>query len=135
MTDMWPTSITEPTTVTPPIAVLKKAAMELSKKTNGLLTGHIETAAAFPTLPGSSDLTHAFFIVATALNEYQYKLLDVRHGINLYPANVHPREGLPNDLNRKAENPEKLERALQEVFASPKVVEIVQSLLAQSKAA
>lgn len=78
--DLWPDL--NPLVVLTPAAMLKVQAAALSRKTNGLLQGLVETRSY------NGEIYHQLFVVVPALENYRYTLLTVHHSPNLYPVFV-----------------------------------------------
>ncbi len=66
-----------------PTVVLKEQGELLKQKTKGLLVCHVPRDRE-----SGTDISGAFFIVAPALGEYRYKVLDFSYGLGIYPAHV-----------------------------------------------
>ena len=112
-----------------PTTVLKEQAGSLSSATNGVLRGKV----------GIDRTTNRFeivlSIVAPALNNYEFNVVYVRHGIEVYPADVkasYPVDKGGNWLQCKTEDA--LVIALASILGSAKVKRVIQSLVSQSKA-
>jgi hypothetical protein len=75
--------------------------------------------------------------VAPALDHYRYRLFYVKHGELAYPVDIYCDviEGREDDgYYMSPDSPEGFIAALQNVLRAPKTVEIIRSLIAQSKA-
>ena len=79
--DLWPDI--EQSQVVPPVAILREQAALLGKKTNHLLEGRVVS-----TNTGYGGFVHSFYIVAPTLDDYEYKLFQIEHGVNLYPVDT-----------------------------------------------
>lgn len=117
--------VIEEASVKPPIAVLKELAQELANKTQGLLIGKVEQN--FYSNP-VFDLE--FYIAAPSLNNYEYKVFEIKHDFNFYPLEVIPPSKEPN---KKAKNQDELEEILKSIISSPQVKRVINGLLAQIK--
>lgn len=114
--------------VKPPVAILKEQAAGLEKLTKGILTGEVAVSQPY----GAIHLD--FRIVAPALAGYEYSLLTAQHSVEMYPVKVSPAWGSYSD-QIDCNDSDEFESALAEIFTSTKARRIIQSLLAQSKAA
>jgi hypothetical protein len=124
--DLWPEI--EQTQVVPPVAILREQAALLGQKTNYLLQGRVQT-----TVDLHGRFVHSFYIVAPALDDYTYKLFEVKHDANQYPVEADSlgRTGpLTVDLNSE----QQLLDHIRKILNSDKTKRVVGSLLAQVKA-
>src|SRR5207248_2243339 len=80
--NLWPSDLGT-TKIAAPSTILKAQGAQLARITQGLLVGIVMTS----TLP-DSQFAHRFVIEAPTLGYYRYGLLTVRHGIDLYPAEI-----------------------------------------------
>ena len=91
------------TAITPPIVILREQAALLGERTKGLVRGEIESRTEplekvedyLDQAISPNELVthvHTMYVVAPALDNYQYALLSVRHDFQAYPchANFHP---------------------------------------------
>jgi hypothetical protein len=123
--NLWPDDVVE-TEVLTPLAIMKYQAGILKEKTNGLLCAEVRTDDE------SERVTHTFEIVASALENYRYKLFVVFHAMDMvYPASViaeclHiPGEGWP-----QASTQDELLNLIFEVLNSNDAKSVRNSLLA-----
>ncbi|KJV07592.1 hypothetical protein [Methylocucumis oryzae] len=116
-------------TVKPPLAVLKELGQELEKRTQGLLVGSVEQRTI--RTPYGDNFSIEFDITAPALNNYCFHVLTISHDFDLYPLKIEDRRGEYKD----ADNQDKLEQALKEIFSSSEVKKAINGLLAQIKSA
>lgn len=79
--DLW--GEISPVQIRTPVAILKEQAALLGAKTNRLVEAVVDTTAI-----GNGTFEHSFSLVAPALDNYRYRLLTIRHGVELYPINV-----------------------------------------------
>jgi hypothetical protein len=131
--DLWPAGVGT-STIVPPLAILRRQAVALGERTQGLLEGQVETFTK------GDEFTQVFYIVAPSLS-YRYKLFEVRHGVLGYPVfftnegrrPVFPRFGTgPAPL--KLDTPDEFVEWLRQVLDSDEIKRVVGSLLSQVKA-
>lgn len=130
--------------VKPPIAVLKELAQGLEKRTAGLLVGEVTQDYR------NSKFCLQFYIRAPSLNNYSYKVFEIRHDLSFYPLriestdqNIFKATKSSLDLDESfeeyrymdAKDQEELEEILKTIFSSPEVKKVINGLLAQSKSA
>jgi hypothetical protein len=127
--DLWPEI--EQTRVVPPVAILREQAALLGKKTNHLLEGQVKSRIAF-----EGGFLHTFSIVAPALDGYEYKLFEVKHGPDQYPVEADAPESTgPLTASLVSLNSEQeLLDYIRKILNSDKTKKILGSLLAQVKA-
>jgi hypothetical protein len=124
--DLWPTEITVSGPV-PPVAILRGQAAHLAEKTKGLVTADVRSVPE-----GGDQFVYAFDLVAPALDDYRYMLFVIRHGVSLYPVELHATR-LRQEPWRAA-NPDEFTRVLKEVLSQEATLQVVRSLIAQSTA-
>lgn len=123
--NLWPEDIADVKT-TPPLTILRTQASNLDDKTGMLVRATIESVAE-----RTNSFMHSFLLVAPSLGNYTTRLFRVRHGVHFYPLEILTDLDGPNF---RAASQEDLVRALAEIFRSPPVKKMVQSLIAQSRA-
>lgn len=142
--NLWGTLPIEPS-VLAPVAILKQPGEYLARATNGLLTvatsvndspdidwpdgrlqNHVKIIASRP--PNEFRVT--MYLIATALNNYRFQILEVTHGIELYPARVNAD---PETKTIKCANQEEFEQAVERVLQSDRVRRAIIGLLAQMR--
>jgi len=100
----------------------------LGERTQGLLEGQVET------LTERGEFTQVFYVVAPSLS-YRYKLFEVRHGVEGYPAYPDKWDRTKRPVVQlKLDTPEKLAEWLKDTLASDETKRVVGSLLSQVKA-
>lgn len=120
--NLWPVDFGEPALLTP-LAILRQQATALGAVTNNIVVGRVATRSQ------GEGFVHHFSLYCSPL-AYEANFLLVRHGIDLYPANVQ----IFNDANgRTANDPDQLRAILKEMFANERTKKIIASLLAQSR--
>ena len=123
MPDLWPADFGR-LKVIPPLSLLREQAGFLATKTDGRLRGHVLTS-----LSGISVL-HQFLLVAPALDDYSYKLFEVAHTVQLYPATIQTEGG---GREYPCETYEQFVRSLREVLTSERTVSIIRAIIAQTE--
>ena len=119
---LWPTDFGEVAVLTP-VAILRQQGAALGQQTQNIVVGRVNTA-------GDGQLFYQNFSLYCSPLGYETHLLQVRHGIDLYPAEI-LLTGDPSP--RTAANPDELQMKLKQVFAHERTKRIIASLLAQSK--
>jgi hypothetical protein len=136
--DLWPTDIASATpTVIPPSEILQQQATNLERKTQGVLLGKVNRWSS------SGQFFLSFRIVAPAL-DYEYELLKVHHGIDLYPVTVDAALGradvqsiyhvaaFSSDMSTQLGTEEQFVQWLENVLADDQTRKVIGSLLRQS---
>ncbi|RZK18399.1 MAG: hypothetical protein EOO56_16175 [Hymenobacter sp.] len=108
-----------------PVVILREQAEKLNELTNGLLKGEV------PTGKTHDGLRHHLLIVAPSLDNYSFSVLQVTHGIIVYPVFVYDTVG---ETNYRCDNEDEFIKVISEVLSSDSVHKIIKALLAQSKA-
>jgi len=116
--------IPESPAIRPPVAILKEQGDLLETLTKGLLEGRVlREQDAF------SRTVLRFAIVAPALNNYTFVLLQVVHDIELYPANL---KSIVESLTfPTCTNEDEFLNGLSTIFQSEKTKRVIAGLLAQ----
>lgn len=105
-----------------PVGILREQAAIFDKKTNGLLLAHVNLETM-----GELFLIN-FYIVAPALNNYRYLVLDVEHEIKIYPLTLrHIAAEETFDCNNESE----FEIQLNKILTSDIVRSVIIGLFAQ----
>jgi hypothetical protein len=120
--DLWPDLTGEPS-VKAPLLILREQAAKLGAKTSNIIEAEV---TAYPTPDG--QLSIRFTLKAPALNGYEYVLLTIRQPVDLYP--VYLTEDFFGDT---VKNEQEFKHFLGELFKSDRTVQIISSLIAQSK--
>jgi hypothetical protein len=112
-----------------PTEVLREQASALGDMTSGTLQGEVTVS------PREGSFNVDLDIVAPALDNYRFNVLEASHDLNLYPVKVRPGW---NKYDAKGQvdcaDESQLLGALEKVLTSPKVRSVVTTLLAQSRA-
>ena len=142
--DLWPDAV-DVTAITPPIVILREQAALLGEKTKGLVRGEIESRTEplekeeFEDYLGAAlspkellGHVHTLYLLAPALDNYQYALLSVKHDFQAYPcyADYHPDQ----DFSHYVENEEALLSWLGLVLSKPPTVRIIHALISRVQA-
>jgi hypothetical protein len=121
---LWPADFGEVEQLTP-VAILRQQGAALGELTKNIVVGRVETAG------GPDGFDQRFWLFCGPLG-YQLPLLQVRHNIDLYPAEIiFLAEQAPSVQTTGADD---LKNKLRDAFARPKTRRIIASLLAQSRA-
>lgn len=125
--DLWPDEITVSTT-RPPTALLKEQAMALGRRTKNLVIGIVKTSTI--SRQGKETLLHAFSIEAPVLGYSRLLFRALHVPEELYPLGV----DCPFLQRQEAvvESEEDLAVWLSALFREPKVISLIQALVAQS---
>jgi hypothetical protein len=129
--DLWP-DVMPKTKLCTPLTVLKEQAALLGPKTQNIVTARVTSGRS-----ETGDLVSFFHLVAPALDGYKVAVFAVKQGITaLYPVEINS-----TIINRsgqtvgvwKIRSEEELLSTLKEIFAHPKMIQAIQSLIAQSE--
>jgi hypothetical protein len=108
---------------------LKEQASALSAATKGILEGKVifdNTGVKF-----KIDMS----IVAPAINNYEFEVVHVEHGVELYPATIVAAwERYELKMAVECDNEDEFTKALANVLRSNRVTRAIRSLIAQSRA-
>jgi hypothetical protein len=107
-----------------PTAILREQASILGEATNNILVADVVVSKK------SNQFVQTFFVVAPALDNYRISILSVTHDMTLYPLSLMSEAG-----NYQCTNEASFKQALKYILSSPRVHQIVDSLLSQSQAA
>jgi hypothetical protein len=149
--DLWPNEITAVEDAPfSPVAILRQQATAIAEKTNGAITGLVESFAETKPVPlenppyprdaviayfsrGHSQtvktggLVHALYLMTPTLEDYRYHLLSASHGGEAYPVRIrHAGKEL------ECATAQEFMDALRTIFASDHTRRVIQTLLAQS---
>jgi hypothetical protein len=110
-----------------PASILKEQGTRLTEMTNGVLRGKTTIQQSTP-----GRFTLELRMVASALQGYEYTVVKISHGIDLYPLTVSADiSDVP--FRNRCENEGELLAALKAVLTSEKTRAVMTALLAQSK--
>lgn len=123
--NLWPDFAIE--TTKSPKAILKEQAGYLMEKTKNVLSADVETSHY------KGSVSHEFYVVVPALNNYRYRLFSVSHeAIGYYPLTVVIDDNNPWETDAKIGNEKDFLSGLSNVFKAPETVRVISSLLSQS---
>ena len=136
--DLWPDKIKVDKVITP-VIILRQQASLLGKKTKNIVQADVLNVKIVAEL---YDFHYALYLVASALNNYRYRLLDIFYNVSpLYPMKVEVESDIYNEISSKFKSPEQnigafseedFKNILREIFNSAKVKRIISVLLSQS---
>jgi hypothetical protein len=122
---LWPGDL-KASTDPMPADTLQVQAQELQKATDGKLVGRVEVGSI------GDKISLNFVIVAPSLNNYQYRLLKVLHGVNSpYPLHI----VLNMNESREAGDQREFEAQLAQIFQAASTRTVLGELLALSEKA
>ena len=113
--DLW--GELAPADMRTPVSLLREQAALLGEKTGYVVVARVETT------PRSGFFNHRLILVAAALGDYEYELLKIRHGVDLYPV-TDARTG------EEMEDEELFLEWLHQQLTSPATVKVVGNLVA-----
>ena len=105
-----------------PVGILREQAAILEKRTNGLLLAEVNLKTV------SEYFLVKFDIVAPALNNYRYLVLDVEHQIGIYPLTL---RHVSAEKTFECDDENEFEEQLKEILTSDIVRNVIIGLLAQ----
>jgi hypothetical protein len=107
----------EPTEIRTPVSILREQAALLGGKTGYLIEGKVDTAVS------GGMFRHSLSLVVPTLDNYEYELLKVRHGVELYPVTAGQQ-----DLKTESE----FTNWLRQRLSSAETRKVIGNLLAQA---
>jgi len=140
MIDLWPDKIAVEKMITP-VTILRQQALLLGEKTKNIVQGEVRSSK-----DNFTSFNYAFYIVATALDNYRYKLLEISYNESLYPVDIDVEEEIRKKIPDKfqiveverigkfivANSEEEFLDILKAIFNSAKVLRVISVLLSQS---
>ena len=99
MSDFWPDDIGIPDKTKSPVIILKEIASALGERTKNNVTATVKNAES---RSNEMPFRYIFFIVAKALNNYQFKLFEIEFGVPLYPLTIIPDENIIAELDSQS---------------------------------
>lgn len=66
-----------------PLSIVREQGDLLTQETQGILQGYVKVDSQ------GRDIQFSLFIIATRLNQYKYQVLQIVHGIKIYPVDVY----------------------------------------------
>jgi hypothetical protein len=121
--NLWPTDIVV-SKRRAPVALLREQANFLSDTTLHLVEGRVNSKAS-----DKNQFWHDFYLVAPALDRYQFRLFTIEHDTDFYPLKLLSEEG----QSVVAKSEEDFTTQLADLFASEKTKKVIHALIAQSQ--
>lgn len=119
-------AIPELTTMRTPLSILREQAGALTEQTHGALVGIVEADKG-----KGYVLVIRLEVSVPALNDYRYRILTYEQPIDLYPGILYgPDDSISNPVNESD-----FTSAIKEALSSPRVKNVLTSLLSQVTAA
>jgi len=122
--NLWGT-LPKPDSVRTPLFLLREQAEILTEATQGVLVGTVTTIPQV-----GSNLDHYLKIIAPALNHYSFSVVNVSHGMTVYPVTV---IDLAQSMGYEVRDEKTLKEILKKILSSEAVHKVVGGLLAQSR--
>ena len=119
-------AIPELTTMRTPLSILREQAGALTEQTHGALVGIVEADKG-----KGYVLVIRLEVSVPALNDYRYRILTYEQPIDLYPGILYG----PDDSISYPVNESDFTSAIKEALSSPRVKNVLTSLLSQVTAA
>lgn len=126
----WPDDILERGNSQPPRKILLKQANAIENLTNYSLRGEVHTNRGVLKDSEEEVFVHSFRIVATELDNYRVTIFRVMHGFKHYPLSIY--ENFSETNHENLENEKEFTEQLEKTLSSDEVVQLIQSLVAQS---
>lgn len=132
--DLWPDSIRAEQMT--PVAIFRLQARHLQTRTAGRLMAEVISDAHGVSdepeyVPSGEEVVHKFEIVAPHLDNFRYQMFECRHDSRLvYPVYFDDDNAL-DSVDTICPTQETLLRTIQKLFASPKNLGAISSLLAR----
>lgn len=122
----------------PPVAHLREQATALGEITKNILYGTVYRAESSLTgaAVASGDLAFNLDVVAPAVGDYAYTVLQIRHrATRSYPVRIYTRrEAVVAPAVVSCQDERSFLQALKRVLSSRRVQDVIQSLVSQSRA-
>ncbi|MFN8512567.1 MAG: hypothetical protein U0232_16585 [Thermomicrobiales bacterium] len=119
--------------IKPPVTILREQATILGERTGNIIQGRVLTEPHFSTTMNfkGSPLQYGLYLLAPALDNYLYKVLEIRHDLQMYPVEVisSVAENIP-----PCQNEQELLVVLETILSSPKIHRVIAALITQSRA-
>jgi hypothetical protein len=151
MIDLWP-KIESKELITP-VTILRQQASLLGKKTKNILEAEIKDLKVESV--SDSDFHYAFYIAATALGFYRYKIMEIHYSMDLNPVRIEVEKSIYIELEKcedlkssnikfaqqdrkswansiEVNSDKDFFKVLKAIFGSKKVLRVISVLLAQS---
>ena len=121
--DLWPDDFGQADFVTP-VTILKGQASMLGPKTNNLVEAEVKSTTQ------GYGFVHTLSLIAPALDNYSYKLIQVSHTIELYPVDV---VFLPSNEGYTVMGQDALMKSLGRMFNDDRTKSLIRALIVQSQ--
>jgi hypothetical protein len=138
--DLWPMMTETATTQNTPVSILRRQADLLQKKTDGMVEAYVKSrqleigevlsAVIHLGLNRENAFAYSFYLVAPALENYQYLLFWMIQPIEMYPLLI--KDSPEGDI--EVESEDVFIAALRAIFAHEKTQRVIQAMIAQSSA-
>jgi hypothetical protein len=137
MGSLWPDDL--PTDIQkPPRVLLLEQALHLKKQTNSRLTGDVIKRTV--THPDPVTFNYSFVLIAPALGNYSYSLINFDHPVELYPVKIIVDDKMkaalpelfPKERTIMAKDEEEFLMIVGKIFNSECTRKIITGLLSQS---
>ena len=123
--DLWPDDITV-STPTAPVTILRQQAARLGQRTKNLVEAEVRSQ---PSKKRGDHFEHGFYLVAPALDNYQFLLFSIDHPIDFYPITITIRKGFI-----EVDSEQKFAEELKKIFATEGTKRVISALISQSQA-
>jgi hypothetical protein len=121
--NLWPTDIAVATRRAP-VAILRQQANFLSDTTLHLVEGRVKSNAS-----DNNQFLHHFYLVAPALDRYQFLLFTIEHDTDFYPIKICSEKGHTAVANSE----EEFTTQLADLFSFEETKKVIHALIAQSQ--
>ena len=137
MGSLWPDDL--PTeSQKPPRVLLLEQALHLKKQTNSKLTGDVIKRTV--TQPVPATFNYSFVLIAPALGNYSYSLINFDHPVELYPVKIIVDDKMkaslpelfPKERTVLAKDETEFLKIVQIIFNSERTRKVITGLLSQS---
>ena len=119
-------AIPDVTQIRTPLSILREQASALTQETKGVLVGQAEAQ------PDGGRIRVVLDVVAPGLNDYRYRVLEYTQPLEMYPGQLNGPGGVnPLIPSVRIQDEPKFIDAVKEVLSSPRVKNVLASLLAQ----
>jgi hypothetical protein len=137
MGSLWPDDL-KGETQKPPRVLMLEQALFLKHQTNSILTADVIKRTV--THPSPVTFNYSFVLIAPALGNYSYSLINFDHPVELYPVKVIVDEEMkaslpdlfPKERTVIAKDEEEFLKIVGEIFKSERTRKIISGLLSQS---
>ena len=137
MGSLWPDDLPADTQKPPRVLMLEQA-LHLRKQTNSVLTADVIKRTV--THPDPVTFNYSFVLIAPALGNYTFSLINFDHPVELYPVKVIVDEEMkaslpelfPKERTVMARDEEEFLEIVSRIFSSERTRKIIRGLLSQS---